>query len=58
MKVYLVHFVNQYDEHILQTIYKNHARAEQACVESAARRVKDNMFVGEFYVEEMTVNEE
>lgn len=58
MKVFLVHFVNQYDEHILQTIYKNRATAEQACIESVARRVNDNMFAGEFYVEEMTVNEE
>ena len=34
MKVFLVYFVNQYDEHILQTIYKNRAQLNKLSVTS------------------------
>lgn len=57
-KVYLMYFVNQFDENILQVIFDSKEKAEKAIIEARERRIKDNMYLVDdsFYIEEMYLN--
>lgn len=57
-ELYLMYFVNQFDEHILQVIFDSKEKAENAIIEARERRIKDNMYLVDdsFYIERMYLN--
>ena len=54
MKIFLVYFVNQFGDHLLQCIFDSKQKAEQCIVDARARRVRDNHYLTDdsFYIED------